>query len=320
MIKNFNFYDVYGFLLPGVILIALLWLPTGLTEGKWPEAKVASALIAVIFGYIAGHILQTIAANFFHSTAKDNLGNRRYPSNIFLDKDNPTFSAEFKKRLSDRIKTQFDIDVDIDLSAKDIDSSEDKVDSRRWDAFLLCRSVLIKSKTASYAEQHEGMYAMMRGLCLAFILGLIYNAGWALSGLLGERFESNHEPILIVGFVIAVILSAVSIWKRNEKFGAWFKISVWAVMIFLAITLITLGDYIGHGKVMNDDQRVLLGIVVLGSLFAALRCYGAFKEHTEYFARAVYRDFYVYEKEGAKDQRRDNSSGGSDENKDEDDD
>lgn len=320
MIKNFNFYDVYGFLLPGVILIALIWLPIGLTEDKWPEAKVASALIAVIFGYIAGHVLQTIAANFFHSTTKDKFSKRRYPSNVFLDRDNQVFSDEFKKQLSERIKTLFGIDVNVNFSAKDVASSEDKIDSRRWDAFHLCRSVLVKSKTASYAEQHEGMYAMMRGLCLAFILGLLYNAGWALSGYLGERFESNYVSILTLGLVIAIIASAVSIWKRNKKSDALFKGSVWAVMIFLAVTLITLGNYMGHGKVINDAKRDLLGIVVLGSLFAALRCYGAFKEHTELFARAVYRDFYVYEKEEAKDKKEANGGSGSDENKGEDDD
>lgn len=319
MIKNFNFYDVYGFLLPGVILLALLWLPLGLTEDKWPEAKVASALIAVIFGYIAGHVLQTIAANFIRSTAKDKLGNQRYPSNIFLDKDNQTFTDEFKTQLAERIKTLFGINVNVDFSAKDIASSEDKIDGRRWDAFLLCRSVLIKSKTASYAEQHEGMYAMMRGLCLAFILGFTYNAGWALSGLLGGRFESNYETTLIVGLVIAIIASAVSIWKRNNKSGFLFKISVWGVMISLAVTLTTVGNYMAHGKAINDVQRNLLSVIVLGSLFAALRCYGAFKEHTELFARAVYRDFYVYEKEGAKDKGEVNSGGGADEGKDEDD-
>ena len=164
------------------------------------------------------------------------------------------------------------------------------------------------------------MYAMMRGMCLAFILGLIYNAGWATSGLLWERVESNLGLILIIGFIIAIIASAVSIWKRNDKSSAGFKYSVWAVMLFLAVALAGLGNYIGRGKINDYDQRVLLGIVVLGSVFAALRCYGAFKEHTEYFARAVYRDFYVYEKENAKGKKEGKNGSGSDEDKDEDDD
>lgn len=61
--------------------------------------------------------------------------------------------------------------------------------------------------------------------------------------------------------------------------------------------LVALGNHLGHGKVTDYNQRGLLSVVVLGSLFVTFRCYGAFKEHTEHFAKAVYRDFYVYEKD-----------------------
>jgi hypothetical protein len=317
MIKNFNFYDVYGFLLPGIIVVALLWLPFGLIENEWPEAKVASALIAVIFGYIAGHILQTIAANIFNSTIKDKSGKSRYPSNVFLDKDNSAFSSEFKDRLSERIRTLFNIDVNVESSAKEVGTTQD-IDRRRRDAFLLCRSVLIKSKTVSYAEQHEGMYAMMRGLSLAFILGLVYNAGWASTGLIDEGVESRYWIALASGFAVAIIASVFSISYRNEDFGVRFKNSLW-IVVSLCVALAALGNHLGHHKLPNDGQRVLLSAIVLGSLFAALRCYGAFREHAEYFAKAVYRDFYIYEKsEGSAKEGSANNSGAEEDKDDED--
>jgi hypothetical protein len=111
VIKNFNFYDVYGFFLPGFVLIALLWLPFGLIDKTWPEAEFSSALAAVIFGYVVGHVLQTIAHHAIPSTIAAADGKRRYPSNVFLDNDDNTLSIEFKERLANQIKKEFDIDV-----------------------------------------------------------------------------------------------------------------------------------------------------------------------------------------------------------------
>jgi hypothetical protein len=35
MIEKFNFYDVYGYLIPGLVLIGLFLVPLGLL-GRWP--------------------------------------------------------------------------------------------------------------------------------------------------------------------------------------------------------------------------------------------------------------------------------------------
>jgi len=35
MIERFNFFDVYGYLLPGGLLMVLTWLPFGLISGRW---------------------------------------------------------------------------------------------------------------------------------------------------------------------------------------------------------------------------------------------------------------------------------------------
>lgn len=56
---------------------------------------------------------------------------------MLLDSEDPTFYREFKKKLVSRICKDFGIDVE-----------EDGIDmmARRQDAFLLCRSSLIRSK------------------------------------------------------------------------------------------------------------------------------------------------------------------------------
>lgn len=71
MIERFNFYDVYAYLIPGFVLVALLWLPFGLTTDAWPEADVASAVAALILGYVVGLVLHTISARSIQLTGDD---------------------------------------------------------------------------------------------------------------------------------------------------------------------------------------------------------------------------------------------------------
>lgn len=60
MIQRFNFYDIYGYLVPGVVLLTAFWLPFGLVLGRWPSADWSSALVGLVFAYLAGHILRTV--------------------------------------------------------------------------------------------------------------------------------------------------------------------------------------------------------------------------------------------------------------------
>jgi hypothetical protein len=100
MIPNLNFYDIYGYLIPGLTLAILLRLPYGLITGRWPESSWTSALIAVVIGYVLGHLIQILARNALPSRTMDG----RYPSEALLDQDDTTFSDAFKDTLRTRIK------------------------------------------------------------------------------------------------------------------------------------------------------------------------------------------------------------------------
>ena len=52
MIDKFNFYDIYGYFVPGLALLAVLWLPFGLLKQGWPSADWGSALVAVVAAYL----------------------------------------------------------------------------------------------------------------------------------------------------------------------------------------------------------------------------------------------------------------------------
>lgn len=47
MVEKFNFYDIYGYLIPGLVLIGLLWVPIGLLWHVWPKAEVTSAILVL---------------------------------------------------------------------------------------------------------------------------------------------------------------------------------------------------------------------------------------------------------------------------------
>lgn len=294
MTIKFNFYDIYGFALPGFLLLAVLWLPFGLIEGNWPDAEFSSALVGVIIAYFAGHVLQQVAGQAIPSSF---LENERFPSNVLLDKTDGTFSSEFKKRLAEQISTVFQLDVSIDAADK-------AADGVRRDAFFLCRSALIKSKTVIYAEQFEGLYALMRGLCAAFGIAVVYYLGWAYSGELHRIVPSALGTwqlsglTVLVGMVVASFaLVAADRFKDTKKYPKSRTKNSKRLMIWsLLVAVFAAGYYLGLWSVKVSEHRGQLIAASVLSFFASERCYAGYKAFAQEFAKAVYRDFSNYEK------------------------
>lgn len=273
---KFNFYDIYGFALPGFLLLAVLWLPFGLIANNWPDAEFSSALVGVILAYFIGHVLQTVALVTIPSSSIDG----RYPSNVFLDKNDDTFSQEFKKRLANQIWTTFRIDVLPDTSGK-------AADGIRRDAFFLCRSALIKSKTVIYAEQFEGLYALMRGLSAAFALAVVYYLGWVFSSLLSRQ---GSGVVVLLGIIIAAGAAIPLSRNRNDK-----RAKV-VMTVSLLVASFSTGHYLGLSITGTSEHRDQLLASAVLSFFASERCYSGYKYFAQEFAKAVYRDFSNYEK------------------------
>jgi hypothetical protein len=174
LIEKFNFYDVYGYFVPGAAFLAIFWVPFGVVNNFWPSSTWSSALIAAICAYIFGHLVQNIATNAIPSwEIKSSTGQSRYPSEIFLDSTNHELPATAKKKIEELVRTQFGLDLKVDEPA------DDAIDDVRHSAFLLAREILIHGKAAIYTEQFQGMYALTRGLVSVFSLGCVYWFGWA---------------------------------------------------------------------------------------------------------------------------------------------
>ena len=287
MTIKFNFYDIYGFALPGFLLLAVLWLPFGLIDGQWPDAEFSSALLGVILAYIAGHLLQTVAHNAMPS---DFMEGRRYPSAVFLDSGARPFTNEFKRRLANQIRRAFDLDISPNIAGP-------QADGVRADAFFLCRSALVKSKTAIYAEQFEGLYALMRGLSAAFAVAVAYYLGWAFSGQLrflkafGFMQTWKLSGLVALAGVIGALYALMLVSRDSRDRRAKFAMSA-----LLLIAAFATGYHLGLPKVGTSEHRYQLLAAAVFSFFAAERCYWGYTYFAKEFAKAVYRDFSNYEK------------------------
>jgi hypothetical protein len=175
-----------------------------------------------------------------------------------------------------------------------------------------------------YAEQFEGMYALMRGLCTAFALAVAYYFGWAVSGMLQPIKKTalniaigstGYSPaakvnltlsawswsgFAIVGGLLLACLASLAFRHDQKEDSKWLMIS------FLILTLFSTGYYLGLVRTTTSGQRGLLVAAAMASLFVSHRCFAGYKAFANEFAKAVYRDFSNYEKPSDQQQAHEN--------------
>lgn len=293
MIKQFNFYDIYGYLLPGMLFLGLLWVPFGVTTQTWPDQDISKAIFLVLLAYVVGHILQTIANSVVPSTITDSAKQRRFPSDLLLDKSNPKFSNEFKNRLAGQVSTMFGLDLGVTQDG----NGKSQISSSRQTAFFQARSYLNAKKATQYAEQFEGLYVMMRGLGCAFVAGAAFFAGWAdrLALRRGNWAVWSGIPMLLgAAITLALISSLIAYFHEPAK-----KAADRLLAAFLLLTLATSGFLAAAWRFQpapsaipfsNSAESVLWAGALL-ALLAGARCFSAYKGFAHNFAETIWRDF-----------------------------
>ena len=282
MIPNLNFYDVYGYLIPGLIFAVLIWLPYGLIANKWPSTDWASALIAVVVGYVLGHIVQGLARNALPSKTI----NGRYPSDAFLDADDTTFSPTLKNRLRTHILELSGTDVRTDVNGSDVTPA---IRAQRADGFRYCRDALLSSKTVSYAEQMQGMYTLTDGLVTAFLLAAAFTSGWVVAGQ--GMLRSVGLAVTAFGLIATLLVAVLGALDK-----ATATTSARLMLAFFMLALVGAGYLLGIGRGSGLTQRSWFAAMVLAYLAAAFGCYSTYKYFTKMYAQTVYRAFSLYEK------------------------
>ena len=277
--QRFNFLDLFGYLIPGAVLLVLLWMPYGLTTGVWPTSELLSGVLALGVAYVLGHVLQGLAHFAFPS--KDSTG--RYPSDWLLDdQDKRAFPAAVRQVLSLLVAKRFGICV------RGNGLADEGVRYRRASIFHLCRGALIQKGVAGYVEQYQGMYFLTRGLAAAFALSATYLAGLALA-----NSAVAPPPFWII---IVAAIAAFAVPPLLVRFGlgpvAKFLDKWW---LWGAGSLLLVGGALNVRFIPKEP--IELGMM-LGSLLAAFfayRCRQSSVEFQSYFARAVYQDFIALE-------------------------
>jgi hypothetical protein len=185
---------------------------------------------------------------------------------------------------------------------------------------MLCRRALLQHEVGSYAEQFEGLYALMRGWLTVAWLSAAYNMGWAIAPLIPEflapiripklsiAFVAPFRPDLVAGIVlaglsVAFILVSVRDYRRERDVRRQLRQPTQYNPLpfrLLAFAMVPLGALLRlknppDGIASWDTAYVLIGAAVLSWLIG-LRLHSAYHYFAELFALHVYRDFYVLER------------------------
>jgi hypothetical protein len=295
MMDRFNFYDIYGFVLPGTLLIAIFWLPFGLATSSLPSSEISSTLLLLVLAYITGQLLQMFAEVVVPSKVRDKKDAEkklRPRSNVMLDATNQTFSEDFKKHLGDQIKTAFSLQILPD---------DEKAIQNRDSAFMQARTYLLQNKTTGYVEQFEGLYAMMRGFGCAFFVGCAYLVGWGLSfhwqvqGM-GEAVwlvlaASITAALVATGFTIKVEAEVASSRQQYFQIEARKKAIYLRVTVFLLFFVAGVGYFLGTWKPAGAQIEFFLWAALPVALIAGIRCLHAYAGYADDFAKTVWNDF-----------------------------
>jgi hypothetical protein len=284
MIDKFNFYDIYGYFLPGLAFLAVLWLPFGLATHTWPASSWGSAIIVLAVAYLMGHFLQTFGATGLESRTAPN---NRFPSDAAFDAG--AMPEKMRTMIAEIVQRRFGIDL---LANQPVNEKIDieEIDKVRNHAFFLARSVLNRQKSGSYAEQYQGMYALTRGLVVALAWGVAYWIGWAAS-----IYRTRLALVLVtLGIVITLsLLISLAVLLSQDGIN---KIQKWrmqrlSLFVLMPLALFTAGYALGLRHQLTPSHSMSLLLAAAGGLFACFRFHSAYKSFAASFGTAIWHDF-----------------------------
>jgi hypothetical protein len=289
MIEKFNFYDIYGYFLPGAAFLAILWTPFGLVKDAWPSGDLSSALIAAAIAYILGHLLQNIVTNAIPSQRTK--GKNRFPSDYFLDPTDSELPQEAKDKIATFI-TKFGLDLEVNKEGNQPDKTgHTTIDKVRNNAFLLARQVLIQGKAVSYAEQFQGMYSVTRGLFAVFALACAYWLGWSVAAARNSWTVRIAIIVLALAVLVLINVSIASgkISDRDVKHKVELAYASGLLIVFLAV-----GYLAGSHSKVTWLHAAILAFLAACALLASLRFRSAYDFFAARFASTVWRDYLAF--------------------------
>jgi hypothetical protein len=280
MIERFNFYDVYGYLIPGFVWLILLALPLQLA-GHWGEISAAELTSALAISYVAGHYLSGLARQALPS-AKYRIGTELVPKSVVLmwpdynGKDK--LPGELRSMIAAAFKDAFRFDPTEPFKVKDVGQM-----------FFLCRAKLTQAKLGAYIEQYQGMMSLTRSLSLAFSIAAAYFTAWIIGASLGG------SSVLGLMVVATAIVSTEHVDRRMAAAGSDTPSADFShpETVALIVLVISGGAAAGLWLGLSSRHGVVLALGATTLWFAAIRMRAASHAFDGNLAAAVYRDFFA---------------------------
>jgi len=317
-----DFYDILGYLVPGLVLVGLLSLPFGLITGTWPSTSLTSAVLYLVGAHIVGHILQGFLRVWeIVPEIKDDKGKLRAPSSVLLDESPKSLAPAIRAKIRKLTNKFWEIPKTPGLN----DGSWDDVpDSERAAAFLQARNLLLQAKKQSYFEQFQGKYALMGGMTAGLAIASVYYAGWAFALIPSDCIShfSKYGPYVMAGFLAAVVI-CLGLMQNSRVllvllllggFLAGFVIGNPAppppqirqppetqkgAGVVCAVCCNGNSEGSGSGSASQaehiEHKATFMLILALVAFGVGTRCYGAYKAFATEFAKGAWRDFANYD-------------------------
>jgi hypothetical protein len=297
MIERFNFYDVYGYLLPGFTWLLLLALPFH-TIFQFTTASIPEFTAVLAVGYVAGHFLAGLARGLLKSESHD-IGegspvlvqrsvavlSKRY---AFRDKVRPEIRQQLGKVFAERFKLPDPL------------TNPDTFDVEQVKRmFFLCRSALTQSKVAGYVEQYQGMSSMTRSLSFATWTTGAYYSCWAVTSAVMARETRPGRWFLTVAILIAGWLVGWGARAAIDRETARSKMPVARFNLRHAesglLTVLLIATAMASARWHPLSHRASLGFAAAAGLMwlAALRFRTASEALNGSWIQAIYEDFVV---------------------------
>ena len=170
---------------------------------------------------------------------------------------------------------------------------------------------LVNAQKATYAEQFQGMYAMMCGLCTAFLLAGFAQLGWVVATVLHllphtADWSVAHLScianyiwyVLLILTLVAVCLRCCGVASPSSKNRIWNWIWMVGALLF-AGNLVLATEILDASSIKSagfkSSAPFFAATVVLW--FLADRCYVFYEKFARLFAVAIYRSFLALVKE-----------------------
>jgi hypothetical protein len=291
MMERFNFYDVYGYLIPGTVWLVLLALPFWLTLSTFPASFATLTALGLLGGYIAGHVLAGLARVAIPSARYQIGGESVQRSVAVLSADYPgkdPLAKAVRQNLGRCFQKRFEFNP---IDPFDLPGAKQM--------FFLCRTALAQAKLVSYVEQYQGMSNLTRSLAFASVQTATFYSAWVVAGILWRLPEANARNVLPMVTLVAGMFSAMALRRAVKREAiaekrelAPFKLAraeCFAALILSAIVAAAAARWYPLDARMGHQLAIAATLLWM----LASRMQSASESFDEFMVVAVYRDFVV---------------------------